>query len=181
MSLIDFQELCIFAVPLVNYHALKRRISNLFSWQKNPRNRGVAFTAGCKCAECNETPVLPHHMGCGHIFCFYCIKVRNYFFVCISTLCEKHVESAVCCALCVPRVCVMAQIQEQESHLKCGVTKKQFPWKYDPSMAVPLFLQLYGVTKTVLHLPILPCVSVLACHVPFVTGDCQSHVLAWNS
>ncbi|XP_021930830.1 peroxisome biogenesis factor 2 isoform X2 [Zootermopsis nevadensis] len=70
-----FIELLIFAVPLVNYHALKRRASNLFLWRKKDNdNRGVTFT---KCAECNETPVLPHHMGCSHIFCFYCIKANH--------------------------------------------------------------------------------------------------------
>lgn len=71
-------ELSIFAVPLVNYHALKRRVANLFLWRKKDSgSRGVVFRIGSKCAECNETPVLPHHMGCSHVFCFYCIKANH--------------------------------------------------------------------------------------------------------
>jgi peroxin-2 len=71
-------ELFVFAVPLVNYHALKRRITNVFSRQRRDAgNRDVVFTADSKCAECSEKLVLPHHMGCGHIFCFYCIKANH--------------------------------------------------------------------------------------------------------
>lgn len=27
-----------------------------------------------KCAHCDERPTLPHHMGCAHVFCYYCLK-----------------------------------------------------------------------------------------------------------
>jgi peroxin-2 len=85
--LLIFQELFVFAVPLINYHALKRRITNLFSSQRKVAgNRGAVFTGDSKCAECSEKLVLPHHMGCGHIFCFYCIKVRKYFSFIFSLL-----------------------------------------------------------------------------------------------
>jgi hypothetical protein len=103
--LIYLQELSIFAVPLVNYHALKRRITNFFlRRKKDSGSRAVIFRIGNKCAECNETPVLPHHMGCGHVFCFYCIKVRVHFFVYASVF---HISShpAMCCLLGVPYVC----------------------------------------------------------------------------
>ncbi|XP_069705406.1 peroxisome biogenesis factor 2 [Periplaneta americana] len=72
-----FIELLVFAVPLVNYHVLKRRVTNLFSWKKaNSDKKKANFTSSTKCAECNENPVLPHHFGCGHIFCFYCVKAN---------------------------------------------------------------------------------------------------------
>jgi len=112
--LLIFQELFVFAVPLVNYHALKRRITNVFSRQRRDAgNRDVVFTADSKCAECSEKLVLPHHMGCGHIFCFYCIKVRNYFLIytiaCVDSTLSLH--SALCLACCVC-VCVIAvQVQ----------------------------------------------------------------------
>jgi len=103
--LLIFQELFVFAVPLVNYRALKRRITNVFSRQRRDAgNRDVVFTVDSKCAECSERLVLPHHMGCGHIFCFYCIKVRNYFL--IYTVCGKHTESSVCSLLVMLCVCV---------------------------------------------------------------------------
>ena len=106
-----------FAVPLINYHALKRRITYLFSrQQKDAGNRDVVFTADSKCAECSEKLILPHHMGCGHIFCFYCIKVRNYVIYLYNCMCERtlSLQSALYCvwvcarARASVRVCVRA-------------------------------------------------------------------------
>lgn len=107
-------------MPLVNYHALKRRASNLFLWRKKDNgNRGVTFT---KCAECNETPVLPHHMGCSHIFCFYCIKVRISFFVHVTVF-HTFTFLSVLCLFCHMYV-VASDVLTQGSYLRSGSNKK---------------------------------------------------------
>ncbi|KAG4073624.1 hypothetical protein HA402_000848 [Bradysia odoriphaga] len=73
-----FMELLGFTLPLINYHSVKRKLRNIVSFSK--RNFGVQperrplMTVNTRCAYCNERPTLPHHMGCSHIFCYYCLQ-----------------------------------------------------------------------------------------------------------
>lgn len=75
-------ELVGISVPLINYHALKRRINNFVSpsvmrkvWREDVEV--VQVTRETVCAFCDERPTNPSHFGCGHIFCHYCLKVRK--------------------------------------------------------------------------------------------------------
>lgn len=73
-------------IPLINYYKVKR-----FIRQWNPfseTNYGMStveiereITINTKCAHCAQNPILPHHMGCSHIFCYVCLKVsvKNIF------------------------------------------------------------------------------------------------------
>ncbi|ENN81557.1 peroxisome biogenesis factor 2 [Dendroctonus ponderosae] len=74
-----FIEILVYMIPLINYHRLKRQIKeyNPFSRKKastvtvikNPQ-----ITLNTKCGHCGQSPILPHHMGCAHIYCYVCLK-----------------------------------------------------------------------------------------------------------
>ncbi|CAK1604362.1 unnamed protein product [Parnassius mnemosyne] len=80
------------AVSLINLFGLKRRLSNILKyvwWRKNVHansNSGSPImTLNTICAYCSNKPVLPHIMGCSHIFCYYCLmanKAADPDFVC---------------------------------------------------------------------------------------------------
>uniref|UniRef100_A0A182LWA1 RING-type E3 ubiquitin transferase (cysteine targeting) n=1 Tax=Anopheles culicifacies TaxID=139723 RepID=A0A182LWA1_9DIPT len=70
-----FMELLGFTIPFVNYHALKRKIRNVLRLESTHRqNERVELNADTKCAYCSERVILPHHMGCRHVFCYICLK-----------------------------------------------------------------------------------------------------------
>ncbi|XP_041783898.1 peroxisome biogenesis factor 2 [Anopheles merus] len=71
-----FLELLGFTIPFVNYHALKRKLRNLLRIEAAPQRQDerVELTADTRCAYCNERVILPHHMGCRHVFCYLCLK-----------------------------------------------------------------------------------------------------------
>lgn len=65
-------------VPLINFHKVKRiiRDKNPFQERKNKISlSNPAMTLTTKCGCCQKSPILPHHMGCSHVFCYYCLKV----------------------------------------------------------------------------------------------------------
>jgi hypothetical protein len=143
-------------VPLVNLHALKRRVTNLFSWRKKDSgSRGVIFTGGTKCAECNEPPVHPHHMGCSHMFCFYCIKVRICFFVYVNVFHTFILLFSVC--LLRHMYVVASEVLVQEPYLRYGSSKK-------PIEAAAF--QIWSFNNHTLLLPLirsLHCLCVIFC------------------
>ncbi|KAG5897514.1 hypothetical protein JTB14_030011 [Gonioctena quinquepunctata] len=95
-----FIELLVHILPLVNYHKIKRGIRNLNPYHMKPTNTGVSkssMTMHTKCAYCGENPILPHHMGCSHIFCYVCLKgnqVADSKFECPA--CEYTNYSILC-------------------------------------------------------------------------------------
>ncbi|XP_058463360.1 peroxisome biogenesis factor 2 [Malaya genurostris] len=70
-----FLELLGFTIPIINYHALKRRIRNLLKIESGLQSKKmIKLGVDSKCVYCNERVTLPHHMGCGHVYCYYCLK-----------------------------------------------------------------------------------------------------------
>ena len=71
-------ELFTTGLPMVNFHYMKHAIKKLLS----RRNRtGVqrsfpTMDLRSKCPYCNDTPVLPAHADCEHIYCYYCLKAH---------------------------------------------------------------------------------------------------------
>lgn len=67
-------------LPLMNIHNIKYRLHNMFSPKMEqsipikPTNQKLHLKSDFKCSFCNQEPTLPHHMGCLHIFCYYCLK-----------------------------------------------------------------------------------------------------------
>lgn len=81
-----------FTLPLINYQSVKHKFSRLMNSKsycndKQWIDKMPAISARTLCTICHEKPVLPHHMKCSHVFCFYCISVsyikkkNNKFYV----------------------------------------------------------------------------------------------------
>lgn len=69
-----------FTLPLVNYHYVKRKCRQAVNYVMGANSRELTkqekptLTVNTTCAYCDERPTLPYHMGCAHIFCYYCLK-----------------------------------------------------------------------------------------------------------
>ncbi|MCJ8745867.1 hypothetical protein PDJAM_G00135320 [Pangasius djambal] len=79
-----FAEFLIFLLPLINVWKLKTRVSALFSI--SDRSSQKSESAGrSECGICAEWPIMPHSIGCSHVFCYYCVKshtAADVFFTC---------------------------------------------------------------------------------------------------
>ncbi|XP_076161135.1 peroxisomal biogenesis factor 2 [Ptiloglossa arizonensis] len=71
-------ELFTTGLPMINFHYLKHALRKLASRKK----RSVALISfpimdsTTKCPYCNDTPIMPAHAGCRHVFCYYCLKAH---------------------------------------------------------------------------------------------------------
>ena len=78
----SFIELLVFVLPLINYHYIKRNVLRILMFgasvttSKEGIGKQLTFTTKTKCAVCSQRPILPHHMDCDHIFCFYCLQAN---------------------------------------------------------------------------------------------------------
>jgi len=71
-----FAEFLAFFVPLVN---IKKVINTICRWVPlqidNPTSESQRMPEDLlECAVCEQSPTLPHCIGCRHVFCYYCIK-----------------------------------------------------------------------------------------------------------
>ncbi|CAH1980046.1 unnamed protein product [Acanthoscelides obtectus] len=76
-----FIEILIYILPLINYHKMKRIVRS-WNWMHKKPKRPVeerVMTVATKCTYCGENPISPYHMGCPHIFCYYCLKVSKCY------------------------------------------------------------------------------------------------------
>lgn len=81
---ISLQELLGYSLPLINYHYVRRKFRSVIriamgSYNTTAQSERLKpkLTINSKCEYCNERPTLPHHMGCKHIFCYYCLQVNS--------------------------------------------------------------------------------------------------------
>jgi len=78
----SFIELLVFVLPLINYHYIKRHVLRVLmlgasvSKSKHVPGKQMSLTINSKCAVCSQRPILPHHMDCNHVFCFYCLQAN---------------------------------------------------------------------------------------------------------
>lgn len=94
-----FMELLGFTLPLINYHAVRRKLRNLMPFSSSSGGADGALvdlkphmSLDTQCAYCAERPTLPHHMNCSHIFCYYCLMgnvTADANFQC--PICDKRV------------------------------------------------------------------------------------------
>ncbi|XP_012671592.1 peroxisome biogenesis factor 2 [Clupea harengus] len=81
-----FAEFLIFLLPLVNVWKLKSAALALFSPPHPSADADASESTNCKeCGLCGEWPTMPHSVGCGHVFCYYCIKghaMADMYFTC---------------------------------------------------------------------------------------------------
>nr|XP_016933517.1 peroxisome biogenesis factor 2 [Drosophila suzukii] len=82
-----FMEILGLVLPIINFRKLQRVFKSSALGQAISGRRleaggdGVAFlapqmTLSTTCTFCGERPTLPHHMGCGHIYCYYCLSAN---------------------------------------------------------------------------------------------------------
>ncbi|CAH0749582.1 unnamed protein product [Diatraea saccharalis] len=86
----NFIELIGTVMSLINMFGLKRKLMQMLKyawWKPNTYSRGQMTTpvmlSQTDCTTCLNKPVLPHTMGCSHIFCYYCLMViilESYYF-----------------------------------------------------------------------------------------------------
>lgn len=79
-----FAEFLIFLLPLINVWKLKTRVSALLSISDHSDQKSESVRRS-ECGICAEWPIMPHSIGCSHVFCYYCVKshtAANVFFTC---------------------------------------------------------------------------------------------------
>ncbi|XP_064642443.1 peroxisome biogenesis factor 2-like [Lineus longissimus] len=65
-----FAEFLFFILPLINFRRIKSFLSQTFL----PKSRTLGGRRDYQeCTICGEWPTNPHHIGCSHVFCYYCI------------------------------------------------------------------------------------------------------------
>lgn len=72
-------ELFTTGLPMVNFHYFKHAFKKLFTRPGKHaavRRSFPIMDQSTKCAHCGDTPILPMHAGCHHIFCYYCLKAH---------------------------------------------------------------------------------------------------------
>nr|XP_018916681.1 PREDICTED: peroxisome biogenesis factor 2-like [Bemisia tabaci] len=69
-----FIEMLGFALPLVNYQYFRKKFLQVISKPSMSATESVSFSIRSQCSFCNETPILPVHIGCSHAFCYYCLE-----------------------------------------------------------------------------------------------------------
>ncbi|XP_012278296.1 peroxisome biogenesis factor 2 [Orussus abietinus] len=72
-------ELFSISLPMINFPRIMQALYRFWAKRKGIANQNVhpRMNLATKCPQCNETPILPCHAGCEHIFCYYCL---NAFF-----------------------------------------------------------------------------------------------------
>ena len=83
------QEFVFFLLPLINVPKLKNMIVRQFSRPVSLDKQPSIKVACHECGICSEPPTSPHQGQCGHVFCYYCIKVKYNLLV-------------LCCFIVVP-------------------------------------------------------------------------------
>ncbi|KAH8384501.1 peroxisome biogenesis factor 2 [Drosophila serrata] len=94
-----FMEILGLVLPIINFRKLQRVLKSwafgkqLTGRRLEDREGGVELlapkmTASTTCTFCGERPTLPHHMGCGHIYCYYCLSAN------VLT------DASFCCPIC---------------------------------------------------------------------------------
>ncbi|KOC65946.1 Peroxisome biogenesis factor 2 [Habropoda laboriosa] len=71
-------ELFTTGLPMINLHYFKHTFQKMFTQKKHVdlRRSFPKMDSSSKCAYCADTPILPMHAGCPHIFCYYCLKAH---------------------------------------------------------------------------------------------------------
>ncbi|CAL7948009.1 unnamed protein product [Xylocopa violacea] len=95
-------ELFTVCLPMLNFHYLKHATRRLFAYAKrraDARRTPPTMDPGTNCAYCADTPILPVHAGCEHLFCYYCLAAHfaamDQFrcFRCDAPLCARNLTT----------------------------------------------------------------------------------------
>lgn len=78
----------LFTLPLINYQSIKHKIKRLLNSKSKCDNRqwiekSPLINARTVCTVCHEKSILPYHIKCSHVFCYYCISVSYKIKYCL--------------------------------------------------------------------------------------------------
>lgn len=84
-----FFEFLLHTIPMVNFHVIRNRFRRFMRRGKIDEESEVEpeFTVDTVCVYCEDRPTMPHHFGCGHIYCYYCVagnKLSDAKFCCVE-------------------------------------------------------------------------------------------------
>ncbi|XP_017841427.1 peroxisome biogenesis factor 2 [Drosophila busckii] len=80
-----FMEILGLLLPIINFRKINRLLKSVVYGDSTQSRRresvskelvAVQLTTNSTCTYCGERPTLPHHMGCGHIYCYYCLSAN---------------------------------------------------------------------------------------------------------
>ncbi|XP_013777289.1 peroxisome biogenesis factor 2-like [Limulus polyphemus] len=71
-----FAEFLTFVLPLINVHRMKNILWRfIFSRKETPTSVETrTYADAATCAVCKKWPIIPHDIGCRHVYCYYCIS-----------------------------------------------------------------------------------------------------------
>jgi hypothetical protein len=77
-----FQEFLFFVLPLINFQRLKNFVIQKFLSSSTTSSRSLDTKRDyTTCAACGEWPIRAQEFGCPHVFCYFCLQVKTYFYV----------------------------------------------------------------------------------------------------
>ncbi|XP_060654033.1 peroxisome biogenesis factor 2 [Drosophila nasuta] len=81
-----FMEILGLLLPIINFRKINRLLKAGFfgnesqgGWRRESIARepiAAKMLVNTSCSYCGERPTLPHHIGCGHIYCYYCLSAN---------------------------------------------------------------------------------------------------------
>lgn len=92
-------ELFSVGLPMINFHYVKQTLVRM--WMKRTRSsKGrvarPTMNFNTRCPYCNETPILPSHADCEHVYCYYCLNAHFAAinsFQCLTCGTDLHAEN----------------------------------------------------------------------------------------
>ncbi|XP_078045206.1 peroxisomal biogenesis factor 2 [Augochlora pura] len=81
-------ELFTIGLPMINLHYWKHMAKRLLTTGRSKTVQAFPkMTVATKCAYCGETPIMPMHAGCEHLYCYYCLM--SHFAATSDFLCPE--------------------------------------------------------------------------------------------
>uniref|UniRef100_A0A0A1XED4 Peroxisome biogenesis factor 2 n=2 Tax=Zeugodacus cucurbitae TaxID=28588 RepID=A0A0A1XED4_ZEUCU len=79
-----FMEILGLLLPVINFRKIMRFLNrtlksvnvNTTENRRKASDDKVILHSNTICAYCEERPTIPHHMSCGHIYCYYCLSAN---------------------------------------------------------------------------------------------------------
>lgn len=90
-----FIEFLVYTIPMINFQLIRNRFRRIVRGSKEGVYQKPTFDLETLCVYCQERPTHPHHMGCGHIYCYYCLMGNvqaDARFACVECGCSGRIE-----------------------------------------------------------------------------------------
>lgn len=71
-----FSEFIFFILPHFNLFAMRNWLRSCLTFGKTPNAQPFPTLNFTSCAFCDSPPTMPYVTGCGHVYCYYCIRAN---------------------------------------------------------------------------------------------------------